>query len=388
MANSTLENSLWDQAVGLRAIFYLLPPSEHEDDVEKVPDYIGKAIPWFYAMILLDWVVGWWRNKLSFESRDAIGSLTAGSMSQMTKLLGEGGLEMAIYTALYNYGHFLDLENRSWTFWLIGFFGYDFGYYLTHRFGHEINFLWAAHQVHHSSEYYNMATALRQSALHNHHRVHHGRNPYCIDKNYAAVLIIWDRMLGTFAAEREEEPVVYGLVSPIETYDPIKIQCKYYNELFWYCLSGKNSFSQKMQKLWYGPGWNIEEQKYYPIPEVAKDSKPWNSQIDTPMLLYVIAQYSITNILFVTALEYVSYCNAAYITLSFWIYGNLMNPKEDRMSHIFFEFCRLVLGLVYFSTRINETLFAAMFRWNLVSCFLLTLYCVLCPGPEFKKKLE
>ena len=104
------------------------------------------------------------------------------------------------------------------------------------------------------------------------------------------------------------------------------------------------------------------------------------------MLLYIVCQYMISNIHFVTALKYVSYANAAYITFSFWIYGNLMNPKEDRKSHIGMEFIRLILGLVFFSTRIDETLFAGMFRWNLLSCFLLTLYCVLCPGPEIKKK--
>lgn len=117
------------------------------------------------------------------------------------------------------------------------------------------------------------AAILNLKTFTSHHRVHHGRNPYCIDKNYAAVLIIWDRLFGTFAAEREDEPVVYGLVTPIETYDPIAIQCKYYNELFWYCASGKFSLSQKLQKCWYGPGWNIEEQKPFPIPEVPKGTK-------------------------------------------------------------------------------------------------------------------
>lgn len=57
-----------------------------------------------------------------------------------------------------------------------------------------------------------------------HHRVHHGRNPYCIDKNYAGVLIIWDRLFGTFAAERENEPIAYGLIHPINTFDPLDSQ--------------------------------------------------------------------------------------------------------------------------------------------------------------------
>ena len=57
-----------------------------------------------------------------------------------------------------------------------------------------------------------------------HHRVHHGRNPYCIDKNYAGVFIIWDRLFGTFAAERENEPIAYGVIHPINTFDPLEIQ--------------------------------------------------------------------------------------------------------------------------------------------------------------------
>ena len=87
-----------------------------------------------------------------------------------------------------------------------------------------------------------------------HHRVHHGRNEYCIDKNYAAVLIIWDRMFGTFAAERDDEPVVYGLVSPIQTYDPIEIQCKYYKTIFQQLVDPRRSFKEKYQLVFYGPG--------------------------------------------------------------------------------------------------------------------------------------
>ncbi len=140
----------------------------------------------------------------------------------------------------------------------------------------EVNLFWSTHQTHHSSEYYNLSTALRQGVLQayfswifylplallippqiclihsqmnllyqfwihtnvisnlgpfeyilntpSHHRVHHGRNPYCIDKNYGGVLIIWDRLFGTFAAERENEEVAYGLVHPINTFDPLEIQ--------------------------------------------------------------------------------------------------------------------------------------------------------------------
>ncbi len=140
----------------------------------------------------------------------------------------------------------------------------------------EVNLFWATHQTHHSSESYNLSTALRQGVLQpyfswafylplaffvppqiflihaqmnllyqfwihtdiisklgpfeyilntpSHHRVHHGRNPYCIDKNYGGVLIIWDRLFGTFAAERENEEIAYGLIHPINTFDPLETQ--------------------------------------------------------------------------------------------------------------------------------------------------------------------
>ena len=159
----------------------------------------------------------------------------------------------------------MDLEYFSLYHWLIAAVSVDFCYYWAHRCVHELNIGWAAHQVHHSSEDYNISTALRQSVMQrfftswfylpaalfgihpsilythkalnltyqfwihtelistmgslelifntpSHHRVHHGRNHFCIDRNYAGVLIIWDRMFGTFASEFEkDEQIQYGL---------------------------------------------------------------------------------------------------------------------------------------------------------------------------------
>ena len=140
----------------------------------------------------------------------------------------------------------------------------------------EVNLFWATHQTHHSAENYNLSTAFRQGVFQpffawvfylplafivppqiflvhaqmnllfqfwvhtevisslgplelifntpSHHRVHHGRNPYCIDKNYGGVLIVWDRLFGTFAAERKGEEIAYGLVYSSVSFDPLKIQ--------------------------------------------------------------------------------------------------------------------------------------------------------------------
>jgi len=158
--------------------------------------------------------------------------------------------------------------------WTVAMIGWDFAYYWNHRFEHESRFLWACHVSHHSSQKYNLSTALRQpwtpysSVLFypplallgvrpwlilvvggvnlvyqfwvhteaigklprwfegvfntaSHHRVHHGSNARYLDKNYAGILIIWDRMFGTFEEERER--VVYGLTKNIATYNPLRI---------------------------------------------------------------------------------------------------------------------------------------------------------------------
>ncbi len=161
----------------------------------------------------------------------------------------------------------------AWGSWALAFLLVDLAYYFLHRYSHTIHVLWAGHVVHHSSEEYNLTVALRQSSLHglfswvffiplavigmpwqlfaacyalnlvyqfwihtreidrlplglewwlntpSHHRVHHGVNPQYMDKNYAGALIIWDRMFGTF--EPEVEPVVYGITTPLESWNPV-----------------------------------------------------------------------------------------------------------------------------------------------------------------------
>ncbi|KAJ8307261.1 hypothetical protein KUTeg_015345, partial [Tegillarca granosa] len=205
----------------------------------------------------------WQKRKLP-RFNDGFSSIANGILSQLHSLLFRS-TELAAYMWMYDRYNIISLPwNNPWT-WLLGFVGVDFCYYWVHRCGHEVNIMWAGHQVHHSSEDYNLTTALRQSAFHkytmwmfylplalvmppsvirtlgplewifntpSHHRVHHGRNRYCIDKNYGGTLIIFDRIFGTFEAEKDE--VVYGLVHNINSWDPL--------------------YSQ-MSVIWRGPGW-------------------------------------------------------------------------------------------------------------------------------------
>ncbi len=184
--------------------------------------------------------------------------------------------------------------------------GWDFLYYWNHRFMHESRFMWAIHVVHHSSEHLNLSTALRQPVAYalgtfipsgllaslgirpriistarelnllyqywvhteligrlgpaervmnspSHHRVHHGSNPQYLDRNHAGILIIWDRMFGTF--EPEDEPPVYGLTQNIETYNPLRIATHEYADMLRDVASAR-SWKDRLSYVLREPGWS------------------------------------------------------------------------------------------------------------------------------------
>uniref|UniRef100_A0A8C2AX07 Alkylglycerol monooxygenase n=1 Tax=Cyprinus carpio TaxID=7962 RepID=A0A8C2AX07_CYPCA len=290
---------------GVRMLFSLMTPNESSfATVREVPTYVNQATPYFIGLILLEIVLGWLKTDgPRIKINDFITSLSAGMMSRLPQLVMRS-LELSAYIYVWNNFRVLELPwDSAWTWWL-AFLGVDMGYYWFHRFAHELNFLWAAHQVHHSSEYYNLSTALRQSvtqqfsswvfylplalmvppsvfAVHiqfnllyqfwihtelvknlgplewilntpSHHRVHHGRNPYCIDKNYAGILIIWDRMFGTFTPESDK--VIYGLTHPISTFEIWTVEFLYYPYL-WQRFWETEGISNKLSIIFKGPGW-------------------------------------------------------------------------------------------------------------------------------------
>ncbi|XP_035463902.1 alkylglycerol monooxygenase isoform X6 [Scophthalmus maximus] len=262
-------------STAFRAMFSLLTPNESSfQKVEDVPPYVQQATPFFVGLIFLELAVGVLKTGTTVVTiSDGLTSISAGMISRLPSVLMRG-CELTAYMYVWDRFHLVELPwDSAWTWWLT-FLGVDFCYYWLHRFAHEVAILWAAHQVHHSSEYYNLTTALRQSltqqftswifylpmalalppsvfAVHiqlnllyqfwihtelirdlgplewvfntpKHHRVHHGRNHYCIDKNYGGILIIWDRLFGTFAEETDK--VVYGLVFPIKTFEILYVQ--------------------------------------------------------------------------------------------------------------------------------------------------------------------
>ncbi|XP_052068692.1 alkylglycerol monooxygenase-like [Mytilus californianus] len=291
--------------VGMRRLFYAVTPNETSfSDVKDVPAYTDESGPFFFVLIFLELAISAYKKDGKYRLGDSITSISAGVISRFP-LLFVKAISLVAYMWVHEHFKIFQLPwNSQWTWWLC-FLGVDLGYYWFHRLAHKVNFMWAAHQVHHSSEDYNLATALRQSVLQSytswvfylplalfippqifivhqelnilyqfwihtqyikslgpleyilntpsHHRVHHGRNRYCIDKNYAGTLIIWDRLFGTFEAENEE--VVYGLTHPLNTFDPNYVQFCHAKYTFRRFLDTKG-IKNKLGVLFCGPGWD------------------------------------------------------------------------------------------------------------------------------------
>ena len=240
----------------------------------SVSEVYAIGAPIVLAMIFVEILISNWQQKNYYKTQDTLCTigLLAGNIIVAFSIKG---LILALHFYLYQYKIFeLSGMLPLWLFWILTFVVIDLVFYIYHRMSHRIRFLWAIHLSHHSSEEMNFAVSFRQAWFGpiskipffmvlpllgfdptiiaaagvistlwgivghtqiigklgfiewvfntpSHHRVHHGSNKQYIDKNYGNLLIIWDRMFGTF--EPEEEPVKFGLVNNVNTYNPAKI---------------------------------------------------------------------------------------------------------------------------------------------------------------------
>lgn len=331
---------------GCRRFFYAVTPKETSfANVSNVPDYVNEAVPFFLGAIIFEYILSFLTDfpRARLRLNDAFSSVSAGIFSQLSKVIILVGV-MTLYVFVYNK---LCLVNLPWDHpgtWYFCFIGVDFLYYWFHRAAHEVNIMWAAHQAHHSSEDYNLTTALRQSVVQNytsavfyvplalivppsiflihfqfsllyqfwihteivrslgpleyifntpsHHRVHHGRNPYCIDKNYGGTLIIWDRIFGTFQAETNEK-IAYGLVHPLASWDPFWTQACHFTHIwktFWETPGTMN----KLSVIFKGPGWTPGKPRLGDpgdIPEVEDPIQKYDSCLSSWGNLYVLVHF-------------------------------------------------------------------------------------------------
>ena len=264
------------------------------------------ATPVFLAAIAAEWAIGRWRGRDTYRWPDAMASIGLGVINQLvaagTKLFGVG-----LYALCFEHLALWRLPADAWWVWVAALLGYDFLYYLYHRFGHRVALGWAAHAVHHQSEDYNLSTALRQTGtgfltswafylplavlgvpplvfatvalvdllyqfwVHtqqvgklgwfdrwfcspSNHRVHHAVNERYLDKNYGGILIVWDRLFGTFAEEDDAEPCVYGTRAPLRSWNPIAANLQVYRAL-WHDSVHAARWADKLRVWWMPPGW-------------------------------------------------------------------------------------------------------------------------------------
>jgi len=275
------------------------------------------AMPIFLLLVLLEKWYGWKKGQDTVRIMDMIASLTSGVTNVTKDVLG---LSVAIisYGWLYKHLAIIHIQEAIWLY-IIAFIALDFSGYWIHRIQHTTNVFWNAHIVHHSSEEFNLACALRQSIsvffriftfflipaallgvpanviavvapLHlfiqfwyhtqhisrmgilekiivtpSHHRVHHAINPEYIDRNYSQVFIIWDKLFGTFQEESDSIPPVYGITRPAATWNPIRINFQHIWLLIQDAWRAKN-WNDKL-KIWFMPtGWRpADVEKQYPV---------------------------------------------------------------------------------------------------------------------------
>ena len=269
-----------------------------------MPNLIHYAIPFFILTVIIEIILTVKVKLKDYEFKDAGTSILMGLGNVFIGFISKA-IVFGVFLVVYEYRFFM--IPFVWWSWLLILFAEDFIYYWNHRIAHESRLFWASHVVHHSSKKYNLSTALRQTwtggfytfifwlpllligfhpvmlitqmsisllyqywihtelitklpkwfeAIFNtpsHHRVHHATNPQYLDRNHAGIFIIWDKLFGTF--EPEVEKPIYGLVTNIETYNPIKIAfIEWYNLLSDF-ISSKTNILNKFKYFIKPPGW-------------------------------------------------------------------------------------------------------------------------------------
>lgn len=278
------------------------------------------AMPVFLGLVLLERLYGWWRGRDTYRQMDMISSLSSGITNVVKDVLGLS-ISILTYKWLVDHVAMYHVDSGFLTY-AIAFVALDFSGYWTHRMAHQINFFWNKHAIHHSSEEFNLACALRQSVstfvnlftvfllpaalfgvpaqviavvapLHlfaqfwyhtqhigkmglleyiivtpSHHRVHHAINAAYIDKNHGQIFIFWDKMFGTFQEELPDVPPVYGITRPANTWNPIKINFQH----LWLMMKDAWHTRQWRDKLriWFMPtGWRpADVTDHFPVNKI------------------------------------------------------------------------------------------------------------------------
>ncbi|MGQ5521972.1 sterol desaturase family protein [Chitinimonas sp. PSY-7] len=356
------------------------------------------AAPVFIILILIELWVGWRRRVNTYTQTDTVSSIGLGVMSQVVEIFTKV-VSVGIYTLAYQHLALFDLPGDALWVWAFALLLYDFCYYWLHRMGHEVNILWAAHVVHHSSEEYNLTTALRQTStgfllswlfylplaivgvpplvfvivgltnllyqywIHTqhigslgwfdrwfaspaNHRVHHGQNDYCLDRNYGGMLMLWDHLFGSFVNERPQEKIIYGIRGQLKSWSPLRANLHVYADLWRDCRLADN-WADKFKVWLMHPGWRPTSaiakapKKAYDIAQFRKYGPALPKWLPT----YGLVQFSV---LFLMGVHFLAIqpslsssdilLYAVFVVGSLWTFGGML---EGWWSFIWLEYARL-----------------------------------------------
>lgn len=345
------------------------------------------ASPIFFILIALEYIVARRRQRHLYHLNDSLNSLSLGVMSQIigafSKLFSIG-----VYSWVLTHFSLFLLPADSILVWVTALLTYDFLYYWLHRMGHRTNLLWAAHVVHHQSEQYNLTTALRQTStgplfgwifylpmaiigfpvqvfiavalidllyqfwVHteqigklgwfdrvfvspSNHRVHHAVNDQYLDKNFGGILIIWDRLFGSFIEEQEDETIVYGTRSPLRSWNPLWANLEVYDNV-WHDAWHTRNWYDKVQIWLRPPGWRPADLR------LGSGHKPfdlyrplYDPPLSRAMTAYCLVQFVMVlqpATHFLLVYKSISALNAtvyvSWLVTSLWCLGGLMQGRR------------------------------------------------------------
>ena len=312
-------------------------------------NFIPYAIPVFLLLIVIELFWGWWKGNNTYRANDSINSLSLGLLSTVTKFVFLN-IGLLVFSGIEENYAIWAFNSSSLGHWLLAILLYDFLYYWFHRVSHERQFFWGSHVVHHQSEDYNLSTALRQTStsffttwvffipcfflgmpitmyvsiasahliyqfwVHtqhistlgflewfmvtpSNHRVHHAQNPDYIDKNYGGLLIIWDRLFGTFQKEHREQPAIYGIRAPLASWNPIWANLHIFINMAMDAWRTAN-WLDKWRVLWSRTGWRPEDVEIlYPAQKSNLDQfEKYNPDLSLLTNGAIVAQYILLSV--------------------------------------------------------------------------------------------
>ncbi len=384
---------------------------------------IQLAIPVFFFLIFVELSWAFIQKKNVYSLADAFANIGCGITEQLSGLL-VGVITVGSYSWIYQNWAIVSIPSSSFFLFLL-FLSVDFSYYWAHRMSHEINLFWVGHSIHHQSERYNLSVALRQGALQklftlpfflwmaflgfndhwflfiyalntlyqfwihtesirtlpkwfefifntpSHHRVHHGRNAQYIDKNHGGSLIIWDRLFGTFEAEKEK--VIYGVTSQTSTWNPIHAHWIPIQNLW--MLMKNTPIPHWYKILFYSPTW-LHNHRFTLNNAVAIKAE-YETFIPKPLLFYALSHFAlligaISFFLFFHLPESKFLPMTGIVVLFLIEIGLLSRLFENRQQKIPIEFVRIILigvlmilffGLQYLGTILLLLIFQFFFLW-------------------------